>query len=206
MIEQLPFNLTLSDEHFTILEGKKPWTGSQWRDDDIIPVKNEIRRQLEDNQDCCAYYGLPFKSSKDKQIEHIAAKANYRHPQFTFTLQNLVLSCGYCNDLIVKGAKETIELPAAINYEDCIFLLVHPYFDNPDEHYEWVEDNNSEKVLIQIRNESPKAKFSIDLFDLASSGMSQLRACAAFRRRRYAEMPITEQDETLIQQTMNYRE
>jgi uncharacterized protein (TIGR02646 family) len=206
MIEQLPFILTLSGEHLARLEGKKPWSGSQWTDDDVTLIKSEIRRQLQGNQDCCAYCGLPFKGSKDMQIEHIAAKAFYRHPRFTFTLQNLVLSCGYCNNLVVKGTKQTIELPAAINYEDCTFLLVHPYFDNPDEHYEWIEDDNNEKVLIQIRNESPKARFSIEMFDLASSGMSLSRACVAFRNRRHTVMPNSDDDETNIQLTLDFRD
>lgn len=206
MIEQLPFTLSLTDAQHARLEGKKPWSGNQWKDNDVTLIKTEIRNQLHDNQDCCAYCGLPFKGSKDMQIEHVAPKAGYRQPQFTFTLQNLVLSCGYCNNLIVKGAKPTVAIPAALNYENCTFLLVHPYFDNPDEHYEWLEDVYNEPVLIQVRNESPKAIFSIAMFDLTSSGMTELRACRAFKKRRFTEIPNSEADENDIQLTLDFIE
>ena len=172
MIEQLPFVLSLSEGQIEILESKKPWSGGQWGDDDFKDhVKPTIRKQLEDNQDCCAYCGLPFKGSKDMQIEHIAPKARFRQPEFTFNLENLVLSCIYCNDLIVKGAKATVKIPACETYKDCQFHLVHPYFDNPSEHYDWVVDNENNDVLIQVKNDSLKAIFSIDMFDLASQGM-----------------------------------
>lgn len=207
MIEQLPFILHLSEEHLALLENKKPWSGSQWSDDDFKNViKPLIRTQLESNQKCCAYCGLPFKGSKDMQIEHIAPKAPYRQPEFTFTLKNLVLSCGYCNDLIVKGAKETIEKPACETYEDCRFLLVHPYLDDPDEHYDWIEDEKSNQVVIQIKNDSSKAIFAIEMFDLASQGMSELRACNAFRKRRHTEMPNTTADERCVQLVLDFKQ
>jgi uncharacterized protein (TIGR02646 family) len=200
MIERLPFVLRLSPFQLAIINNKKPWSGDQWKDEDIQPVKSEIRRQLEANQSCCAYCGLPFRGRKDMQIEHIAPKAKYRQPQFTFTLKNLVLSCSYCNDLIVKGAKQTVKILAP-DYEDCEFLLVHPYFDDPDDHYEWVDEN--EKIIIQIKNESGKASFSINMFDLASTGMSELRACDAFKRRRHNQMPNSNTEEGIIEQVLD---
>tara|TARA_R110000751_G_scaffold126574_4_gene228509 strand:+ start:13553 stop:14179 length:627 start_codon:yes stop_codon:yes gene_type:complete len=205
MIEQLPFNLTLLDKHRDVLEAKKPWSGAQWNDVNFKEnIKPTIRQQLDNNQKVCAYCGLPFKGNKDKQIEHIAAKANYRYPQFTFILQNLVLSCGYCNSLIVKGAKNTLGDPISINYEDCVFLLVHPYFDNPSDHFDWIEDDENDQVLIQIKDNSQKAKFSIEMFDLASQGMSELRSCSSFRKKRQIEMPLPPDQENLLKQALDY--
>lgn len=206
MIEQLPFKLTLTDDHNNVLLAKKPWDGVQWNDNDF---KNEIkpllRQILDDNQEVCAYCGLPFKGDKDKQIEHIAAKASYRYPQFTFELQNLVLSCGYCNSLIVKGAKNTLAHPVSSNYQDCVFLLVHPYFDNPNDHYDWIEDEENDQIIIQVKDDSEKAHFSIEMFDLASQGMSELRSCNSFRRLRQKTMPLPPDKESLLKEVIGFK-
>jgi uncharacterized protein (TIGR02646 family) len=203
MIERLPFVLVLSDTEKSILNVKKPWNGKQWTDEDFVNnIKPKIKKDLVDNQNCCAYCGLPFKSSKDMQIEHIAPKANFRYPEFTFELKNLVLSCGYCNDLIVKGSKVTIKEPRSNTYERCEFLLIHPYFDDPDDHIQWIEDDENDQVLIQVRNDSTKGIFSIDMFELDSIGMSELRACASFRRRRHNN---SESDLKKISQVLDFK-
>ncbi|MEQ9297609.1 MAG: HNH endonuclease signature motif containing protein [Cyclobacteriaceae bacterium] len=205
MIEKLPFILKLGDSETAILEAKKPWTGNQWKDKDFKDiVKPKILVQLKSNQECCAYCGLRFKGERDMQIEHIAPKAFNRRPQFTFTLKNLVLSCVYCNGLSVKGTTDTIRDPVQERYEDCDFLLVHPYFDDPDDHFDWTDEDD--KIIIQVKNDSLKAQFSISMFDLTSSGMTEQRAGESFRRRRHISMPNTFEDEIIIQSIMNYKE
>jgi uncharacterized protein (TIGR02646 family) len=203
MITQLPFVLHLTVAEHKQLVTHKPWKG-KWDSDDaaIVSIKAKIRAQLIANQNCCAYCGLPFKGEKDKQIEHIAPKAKFRQPEFTFTLQNLVLSCVYCNNLIVKGSKPTVELPAHRLYKKCTFLIVHPYFDNPDIHYDWTD--NGDKILIQVRNNSDKGRASIKMFELDSEGMSEMRAAISSIAKLKAAKPISVTDETLVNNTLDY--
>ncbi len=202
MIKQIQFNTKLSVSKYRRLVKEKPWL-DKWGEVSLKDIKDDIRAQLVSNQDCCAYCGMPFKGSKDMQIEHIAPKAKYRYPQFTFTLENLVLSCMYCNDLIVKGTKDTIIAPSSNKYRKCNFSIVHPYFDNPVDHYEWTD--NTIEVLIQVKNNSPKALNSIRMFDLDSQHMSELRGAIAIRKKLKNEMPLTNDDEILISQVLNYK-
>lgn len=203
MITQLPFVLHLTIAEYRQIASHKPWNG-KWSsvDDAIVNIKTKIRGQLVASQNCCAYCGLPFKGSKDKQIEHIAPKANYRQPEFTFTLKNLVLSCVYCNGLIVKGSKKTIELPAHRSYKKCKFLIVHPYFDDPDEHYDWTDQGD--KILIQVKNDSAQGRASIKMFDLDSEGMSMMRAALSSLSKLKTERPISAIDEALISDALDF--
>jgi uncharacterized protein (TIGR02646 family) len=198
MIQQLPFVLHLT-EHRRLV-AKKPWK-KKWDDDDIADIKAKIRTQLIASQNCCAYCGLPFKGTKDKQIEHIAPKAKFRQPQFTFTLQNLVLSCVYCNTLIVKGSKPTVELPANRSYKKCNFLIVHPYFDDPDIYFEWTDAGD--KILVQVRNNESKGRESIKMFELDSEGMSEMRAAISNIAKMKIAKPISAADEILVEDTLD---
>jgi uncharacterized protein (TIGR02646 family) len=203
MIQKLQFVLHLTISERRLLLNKRPWNGKQWDDDDIAAIKASIRAQLEANQSRCAYCGLPFKGKKDKQIEHIAPKAKYRQPQFTFTLLNLVLSCVYCNTLLVKGTKETIVPPANRLYKKCIFSIVHPYFDDPDAHYQWTEAGD--QILVQVRNNSDKGRESIRMFELDSEGMSEMRATKLNIEKLKVAKPIDEEDEKLIEDTLDHK-
>ena len=202
MIKHIQFNTKLSVSKYRRLVKEKPWLG-KWDEVSLKDIKDDIRAQLVSNQDCCAYCGLPFKGNKDMQIEHIAPKAKYRYPQFTFTLENLVLSCMYCNDLIVKGTKDTIIAPSSNQYRKCNFSIVHPYFDNPEDHYDWTD--NTIEVLIQVKNNSLKAHNSIKMFDLDSQYMSELRGAITIRKKLKNEMPLTNDDEILITKVLNYK-
>lgn len=200
MIRRVPFILKLSLQQHRILVNKKPWRGDMWKGNDVKAIKDSIRLQLRAVQNRCAYCGLPFKGEKDIQIEHIAPKAESRHPQYTFTLHNLVLSCGYCNDLIVKGTKETIEGRAQRLYKKNSFLIVHPYFDYPEQHYEWIEEDC--QVIIKAKDNNPKAIHSITMFELNSIMMSEMRA--AFQLLESKKNRNIPQDENLIQSALTY--
>ena len=203
MIQQLPFVLNLTISEHRQLVSQKPWKG-KWDSNDlnIITIKAKIKGQLVANQNYCAYCGLPFKGTKDKQIEHIAPKAKFRQPQFTFTLENLVLSCGYCNNLIVKGTKPTITPPVNRLYKRCNFLIVHPYYDNPDSHYEWADEGN--KILIQVKDDSLKGENSIKMFELDSVEMSEHRAANSLLEKLKKEKPVRPNDEKNITDTLEY--
>lgn len=178
MINRSIFCVNLSIAELNILIASKKWTGAKWDnkkpvDPNIAAIKTKLRHQLELVQTNCAYCGLKLNGTSRGQIEHIAPKAKYRYPQFTFTLKNLVMACGYCNGFDKKGTSNTIDNLHNL-YKRCEFNIVHPYFDDPNEHYNW-DDNNIE-ILISVKNNSNKAINSIDLFDLDTPMMSELRA------------------------------
>lgn len=205
MIEQLKFNLSLSIEQYKSLSAIKAWEGKHWStppNEDIVLIKAEIRRQLLANQGKCAYCGLVFKNDGDKQIEHIAAKSDKRpkrHPEFTFTLKNLVLACPACNCSTNKGTQETISVKHRL-YSKCDFLIIHPYFDNPDDHYDWVRGRT--QITIQVKNNSPKALASIKMFDLNSSGMTELRAGQYLIEKNKKKYPLSKRLNDMLQKAL----
>ncbi len=206
MIEKLNFNLTLTKDEYLSLIAIKNWRGKDWSDppnNDIKNIKSEIRRQLDLNQVKCAYCGLKFKDKGDSQIEHIAAKSDAkptRHPEFTFTLKNLVLACVSCNGFSKKSAQETIANKHQ-TYSKCTFTIVHPYFDNPDDHYDWVIDLTA--VIIQVNNGSLKGAESIRMFGLDSSEMTELRAGQKLLEDLKREMPLSFSKENLLRRILN---
>ena len=198
MIKQSISNILLTVEELRALSRIKPWRGEYWDtppNNDIENIKIKIREQLEMGQNYCSYCGLRLGGTSRGEIEHIAPKAVYRHPYFTFTLKNLTLSCHYCNSFDKKGTKDTIDTRHP-RYAKCTFNIVHPYFDNPDDHYEWTENNNA--ILIQVRNNSPKGLRSINMFKLDSPEMSEHRARQVLYDKFIATYPLGQRDEQLL--------
>lgn len=134
-------------------------------------LKAKIRQLLDAYQSHCAYCGLELGGTSAGAIEHIAPKGRNRHPEFTFEAENLVLACDFCNGSKKKFQKETIAVKNII-YNQCHFLIVHPYYDIPDNHYSWVD--NVSRIVIQ--SSTPKATASIKMFELDSPKMTKFRA------------------------------
>lgn len=155
----------------------KPFTGGEWdkKEEEMKSLKRHIRTVLEKFQkNKCAYCGLPLNETSGSEIEHIAPKGGVVYPkytEFTFTPLNLVLSCHLCNSPAKKGRKDTI-LTLNTNYKMCNFSIVHPYFDDPVNHLEWVP--NGSDVLISFK--TPKGEKSIEIFKLNDSAHNEARA------------------------------
>lgn len=153
-------------------------------------------------QEKCAYCGLKFGGTSHSQIEHIAPKADSKYPQFTFLPKNLVLSCGYCNGFYKKGNLDTID-QLEKPYERSVFNIVHPYLDDPNDHFSW--DDGHIKILISINNNSPKGTKSINVFGLDTVKMSELRA----QQVRFDEMKmqyeLNQQDNDLVEEILTKR-
>jgi len=206
MINQAVYNLSLTKQEFQQLAAIRPWQGSYWDttpNPNIEAIKTKIRNQLEEVQNVCSYCGLKLGGTSNGEIEHIAPKRQSKNPEFTFTLKNLTLACHLCNFSEKKGQNETISNKTK-TYKKCDFLLVHPYFDDPNTHYEWTD--NVVELLIQVRDNSPKGLFSINMFGLATPTMNELRAAQV----RYAELkaarPLSIPDEQLLTDTLEYKE
>lgn len=159
------FTLTPSQENHinAIPDANKP---DEWKRSTIVmdAIRSSIKDQLDliQNQKCC-YCGLQLWETARGEIDHIAPKASRQaaYPEFTFVKQNLALSCEYCNGSSKKGETNVVFRYNSI-YSDCEFKIVHPYFDNPNDHYEWI--NESTKIV--VRHKSWKGKYSIILFGL----------------------------------------
>jgi uncharacterized protein (TIGR02646 family) len=140
----------------------------------IKEIKESIRSQLSQiqNNKCC-YCGLSLEETSRIEIDHIAPKSSRKksYPEFAFKESNLALSCELCNGSSRKGEADTIlSYSSAYNY--CKFKLVHPYFDDPQKHYKWINS----KLRVVISHTSWKGKYSIILFGLNKEARISARA------------------------------
>ncbi|RPF47681.1 uncharacterized protein (TIGR02646 family) [Hydrogenoanaerobacterium saccharovorans] len=154
------------------IESLKPHAGSTWdnKTEKMKTLKRYISSMLERFQKRrCAYCGLEYTATGYTNIEHIAPKNKY--PQFMFESKNLVAACPRCNGFEKKGTLDTVEFLSAI-YDECTFIIVHPYFDNPEDHFEFI---NGESGII-IRHKTTKGAKSIEIFKLDDTWMLEQRA------------------------------
>jgi uncharacterized protein (TIGR02646 family) len=203
MIKQIINNLNLTTDESSQLDAIKPWKGDHWKsppNENISAIKQKIRRQLEANQTVCSYCGLKLGETSNGEIEHIAPKS--KHPEFTFALDNLTFACHLCNSSKKKGKRETISVKRA-TYEQCDFLLVHPYFDDPNQHYEWTD--NQIEILIQVKDKSPKGSFSIKMFGLNTTAMTEARSKQVMFDKFKSANSLSGDDEQSLKDTMEYK-
>ncbi|MFM5432953.1 retron system putative HNH endonuclease [Aeromonas veronii] len=184
-IKKYTFKLKFPKKYIRFIKHIKPLTGSEWdckaadfRNNyhgigaDRDRLKSIIKKQLEKLQgNECAFCGLDLET-RVSQIEHIAPKGAKLYPQFTFEKNNLILACSLCNGFEKKGTANTITTLDKVNYKNCAFKIIHPYFDNPDDHLEYEEDNG---LRFLIRAKSDKGVNTIELFELDSVAMTKER-------------------------------
>lgn len=136
----------------------------------IKEFKKLLLVQLRELQhDKCAYCGSELFVTSSPQIEHIAPKGGAKRPKyvkFTFLPMNLALACSFCNSPTKKGGRDTI-VNEYINYSKCQFSIVHPYFDNPNDHYKW------EGAL--ITGKTNKGINTIEMFQLDGEALTTNR-------------------------------
>lgn len=174
--------LILSDlSHAEIWSGSVSSTSVRRKDRDQI-VKS-IKTQLKDIQKgYCYYCGFAFdfrggeKGESNIHRDHIAPKNLYRN--FTFTPENLVLSCFICNGLDYKSNYDTISHYSE-NYHECEFSIIHPYFDERSQHL----DVNSDGV-ISVINQSQKGRTTIKIFGLNETYPVMFRALSFTKARQ----------------------
>lgn len=176
MINQINNTVTLTqqqDDHLAgIAIANRP---AEWDKTNatMTAIKTSITTQLDgfQNQKCC-YCGLQLWETARGEVDHIAPKGARpkAYPEFTFEKPNLALSCEYCNGSSKKGQTDIVFRYNA-NYSNCEFKIVHPYFDNPNAHYEWVNT----RTQIQLRHRTWKGKYSILLFELDTTGQANAR-------------------------------
>lgn len=186
----------------SIPDNDKP---TEWdRNNNIMNgIKKSITDQLNITQNGkCCYCGLSLWETSRGEIEHIAPKRGRPtpYPEFTFTKKNLALACEYCNGSSKKGQKNIISR-YNVSYDNCEFKLVHPYFDDPNLHYEWV--NN--KTKIQIRSQTLKGKYSIMLFELDQPQMAIARGKQYVYERTVAKLEREQKYINLFKRIISFK-
>lgn len=202
ILKKMKNRLRFTKSQKKYLNTLKPYRGGEWdiSTPEMKQIKKSINAQLEQWQDgYCAYCGLDYRTTSGPEIEHIAPKGGAKRPhhtKFTFTPYNLAFSCHFCNGPQKKGRKETIEV-LNIDYSRCQFKIVHPYFDVPDDHYDWGVSGNH--ILISYK--SIKGKNSIEMFDLDSTAHSEARAMMVYYKYKSCQISL----ENELQEALTYR-
>lgn len=186
MLKKITTCIKYSKDEKDYLEDIKPYEGTFWSNPPkknypkkkMKELKTSIKERLEKVQGTdCAYCGLALGETSEAQIEHIAPKGvrtdkkTPLYPQFMFTKKNLVLACSFCNGFNKKGTEDTIRIYDD-EYNKCKFKIVHPYFDDPRDHYDWAIDGDG--ILISFK--SDEGEESINLFKLNEEQQTIARA------------------------------
>ncbi len=173
--KKLTQKLNYSKNNKRILRKLKPYKGGEWEAKEVKSLKKTIAASLEIFQsNLCAYCGLPLKETSGGEIEHIARKGGISRPryvEFTFLPYNLALACHYCNGPVKKGQKETV-VHYDRNYKNCEFNIVHPYFDDPENHLTLATGCGG----IFVKFLSPKGEETIKMFGLDDVQHNEARA------------------------------
>jgi len=206
MIKQITESVQYTEEELELINSYEPYSGHYWerppaRKPELNNLKQNIKIQLKQtHNDECAYCGLELGETSPEEIEHIAQKAEAKYPQFMFTPENLCLACRLCNGFSKKGNKDTID-QYNDEYHRCNFKIVHPYFDNPDDHFSWVDN----EIRIDIISFSPKGSASIKMFDLAGEKQSCGRAKQKLYDDKKLQYQLSQELEDLVNSIMTYK-
>lgn len=182
-----------------IAEAKRNWESGK------VCIKNlkiKLNSFFDTNQnEKCCYCGLSYGITGRGEVDHIAPKGEEFYPKFSFHAKNLVKACQLCNSSSMKHTYDSIEI-LGDNYENCEFKFVHPYLDDPDEHYSW--NYGVINVIISVKNNSSKAEESIRLFELDSEKRTRARAMQRNYELKLRTYKVTEQAIKLIYSAISY--
>lgn len=187
---RLPNTATLKPEQNTFLNNIKPWTKEKWGKSFSTPDDHNIRNQIKEDiknellliqNGYCAFCGLNLKLAHKVHREHIAPQ--YKHPNYIFEVQNLVLACNFCND--IKSTKKTITTNTG-NYSTEQFNILHPHRDDFSAHLS-CDFTKYELVFKIIGPDKIKAQKTIDCVGLAEPHLVSLRGAIVLK----AKLPST---------------
>lgn len=176
MISKVGSNYQLTVAEWQHLRSFQPYQPGTWDESSLEAIKTNIKGQLLkiQNNKCC-YCGLKVNETGRAEIEHIAPKGGPKRPQhfyFAFTRSNLAIACEYCNSSSKKGVYDTIVDLDLRDYAKCTFKIVHPYFDEPSNHYIW----SVVGLQVIIRARTLRGLNSIRLFEMDQIEQTEARA------------------------------
>lgn len=117
---------------------KDKQTGAYWSDAAIKPVKKEIKdHYISEQSRRCAYCRQPMHTDNNGvwDAEHVISKT--KNPEFMFVPRNLAISCKDCN---LAKSEEEVRRVKKVAFPDTSeeYRIVHPHFDDYDQHIGWV--------------------------------------------------------------------
>lgn len=183
-IDRLP---EIPEESITYLDGLKPHKATDWErtSKEMNSYKEILISQLVEIQDNrCAYCGLSLAWNLVDREHFVHKGQNTGYPEFMFNVKNLFAACGYCNRRI-KGQRSTM-LQYNVNYDDCTFLIIHPYFDDPDTDLEFLPNSSGQHILASAK--TGKGQATIDFFELSNKNLTIRRAGFIAERQAQSEM------------------
>jgi len=137
---------------------------NDWSNDDLLDLRREIRNYYRDLTKSCAYCkkDISLQSANNCHVEHIIPKSS-EPLKFIFEPKNLCVICSDCNE--IKKDKEVQDkiLSKNIPYREyprstTAFLIVHPHFDDYNEHIFKCED-----IYIDL---TPKGSYTMHICKL----------------------------------------
>jgi uncharacterized protein (TIGR02646 family) len=136
--------------------GKKGWEKG---DNESKDIRNRISEYtLFHQHNKCAY--CEGFITEGAQLDHFVPKQ--LHPEFCYEPKNLLTSCAVCN-MYIKNGGDTITPPIKRRYEQNHFTIVHPYFNDPDVHIKYT---NEDRVVVDRNGSTALGKATIDFFHM----------------------------------------
>lgn len=142
-----PFICNKKLEHTIKAKQSDPaFSHRDWSCDELAEVRSHVRRHYRiEQKGMCAYCKNPISliSASNAHVEHIAPKSIYIH--FMFEPKNLCVVCADCNEIkrnqeVINDIYDTFKplskkgLRKRYPRNSSAFLIVHPHFDNWDDH------------------------------------------------------------------------
>lgn len=175
------------------------FTHSEWGCDELGEVRSYIRQHYRTEQKgLCAYCKnvISVRSASNAHVEHIAPKSIYLN--FIFEPKNLCVVCADCNEIkknqeIFNLTPDTLRsLPQGSPRQlyprsSRAFLIVHPHFDNWDDHL---------------------LKFGLRYTDKSEKGAFTILSCKLNRyfHQKFGEAEELVDDDILVQQMKDFIE
>lgn len=154
---------------------------------DVKEFKNAVMVQgLVNQNNRCVWCGLltGLHGHQRADRDHIAPKGKY--PQWTFEPWNIAISCEFCNCFSVKVELDTV-LTVAGTYNTSVFLVVHPYLENPASHLIFGFQNNGEGVT--VRATTLKGLWTVLHMKLDSPSLTMRRAMEVLYLQKHGSLP-----------------
>ncbi|WP_109317526.1 HNH endonuclease [Pseudovibrio ascidiaceicola] len=140
MIEE---TVSYSEKHQAIIDAYEngELDGNYWRADEVRPIAAIIRAHYLRQQDgrCCYCDREITTNAYVQHVEHIVCRST--DARFMFTPHNLAVACSTCNGR--KNAKAVLTREAVVGYPGSsgAFSIVHPHFDEYEEHISRIGDD-----------------------------------------------------------------
>lgn len=123
-------------------------SGADWSNEEFNEIRTAIKAhyKVEQNYKCpyCATV-YPVTNGMAWDIEHVVPKD--KKVGFMFEPRNLCVACKDCNG--AKSSKEVLVNPRRVRFPNrsCDYKIVHPHFDNYEEHISAIVPGNFYRPL-----------------------------------------------------------